>query len=809
MKFGIGQPMRRFEDLRLLTGQGRYTDDITLPRMAHAFVLRAPVAHAKIARLDAAAARRMAGVLLVLTGADVKSDGLGDVPCTAPLVCRNGKPRRDTPRPVLAIGRVRHVGQPVALVVAETPAAARDAAEAIEVAYDALPAVTDAAAAMRRGAPQLFDHIAGNVVFDWDNNTGNAKATKAAFAKASRVVALELVNNRVVANSMEPRNAIAEFDAASGRSTLYTSTQGPHFVRDPLAETILKLPKEKLRVVTPNVGGGFGMKAFVYPEQALVVWASRKLARPVKWQADRSEGFVSDNQGRDHRTRAELALDPSGRFLGLRVSILANVGAYLSPAGCFVPTRSTDLVSGLYTTPAIHVNVKGICTNTVPVCAYRGAGRPEAAYLIERLVDAAARELGMSPDAIRRLNFIPPSAMPYVSATKLAFDGGEFERVMDQCMAAADWASFPARRAASERNGRLRGIGMATYTERCGGGIPETASIEFKDGRIELVMGNQEYGTGLVTSYKQLVSDQLGIDADRIDVIMGDTDRTPAGLTGGSRALAVAGAALHEAGREVIDKGRNLAAHLLEAAAQDVEFADGVFAVAGTDLRLELFAVAAAARDPQKLPQGMAPGLDTTHHRVPQAQTFPNGCHIAEIEIDPDTGTPTIERYTVVDDFGRTINPLLLEGQVHGGIVQGIGQALSEHAVYDAASGQLLSGSFMDYAMPRAGDLPFFAFATHNVPSTANPLGVKGAGEAGSVGAPPAVINAIVDALRPRTGLSHIDMPATPRRIWEALQARPSDPSSRPPVLGRTAALARKLRLFAGRLSSGSITGQP
>jgi carbon-monoxide dehydrogenase large subunit len=769
MKFGIGQPIRRHEDLRLITGQGRYTDDIALPRMTYAFVLRAPVAHAHIKRIDATAARRMPEVLLVATGEDVRADGLGEVPCMVPLVNRDGTPRHNTPRPVLALGKVRHVGQPVALVVAETFNAARDAAEAIEVEYDQLPAVTEAKGAIAAGAPQLFDHVPGNIVFDWDNDMGDAKATEAAFARASRVVALELVNNRLVVNSMEPRNAIADYDREGGRSTLYTATQGSHFLRDPLAEAVLKIPKDRLRVITPNVGGAFGMKAFVYPEHALVVWASRKLERPVKWQEDRSEGFVSDNQGRDHTTRAELALDDADRFLGLRVSILANLGAYLSPFGCFVPTRSTDLVSGLYTIGAIHVNVKGVCTNTVPVCAYRGAGRPEAAYLLERLVDAAARELGMSPDAIRRVNFVPPSAMPYTSATKLLIDSGEFEEVMNRCMTAAEWSSFPQRRQRSERNDKLRGIGMATYTERCGGGFPETASIEFKDERVELVMGNQEYGTGLVTSYKQLVSDQLGVDADRIDVVMGDTDRTPAGLTGGSRAIAVAGVALYEAGRTIIGKGSQLAAHLLEVSAQDITFADGVFSVPGTDLRIDILEVAKAARDPAKLPAGMEPGLDTTHHRVPPAQTFPNGCHIVEVEIDPDTGVVSIERYTVVDDFGRTINPLLLEGQVHGGIVQGIGQALLEQAVYDPESGQPLSGSFMDYAMPRASDIPSFAFSTHNVPSTANPLGVKGAGEAGAVGAPPAVINAIVDALHRRTGLRHIDMPATPRRVWEAL----------------------------------------
>ena len=773
MKFSVGQPVRRYEDLRLITGRGRYTDDVALPNMAYAFVLRSPMGHANIKRIDAAAARKMPGVLFVGTGDDVRTDGLGDVPCSTPLVSRDGKPRHDTPRPILAQGKVRHVGQPVALVVAQTLAQARDAAEAIEVDYESLPAVTEAKDALAPGAPQLFDHVPGNLLFDWDNDTGDAKATEAAFAKAAHVVNLELINNRVVANSMEPRNAIAEYDPASSRSTLHTATQGPHFVRDTLAEAVLKLPKDKVRVITGNVGGGFGMKAFVYPEHALVVWASRKISRPVKWQEDRSEGFVSDNQGRDHTTRAELAVDSKGRFLGLRVSILANLGAYLSPFGSFVPTRSTDLVSGLYVFGAIHVNVKGVCTNTVPVCAYRGAGRPEAGYLLERLVDAAARELGMAPDRIRRINFVPPSAMPYTSATKLLLDSGEFETIMDLCMEASHWASFNKRRRLTEREGRLRGIGMATYTERCGGGFPETASIEFKGDHVELVMGNQEYGTGLLTAYKQVVSDQLGIDADKIDVIMGDTDRTPAGLTGGSRALAVGGAALYEASQSIIRKGTQLASHLLEVGAQDIVFNDGAFSVPGTDLHVGLMDVALAARDPAKLPAGMEPGLDTTHTQVPSAQTFPNGCHIVEVEIDPNTGSTTIDRYTVVDDFGRTINPLMLEGQVHGGIVQGIGQALLEQAVYDNDSGQLLSGSFMDYAMPRAGDIPSFAFSTHNVPTKGNPLGVKGAGEAGAVGAPPAVINAIVDALNRRAGVRHIDMPATPRRVWEALHAAP------------------------------------
>jgi carbon-monoxide dehydrogenase large subunit len=776
MKFGIGQPVRRVEDLRLITGHGRYTDDVSLPNTAHAHVLRSPIAHARLVRIDASHARGMPGVLLILTGEDVVGEGLGDLPCVAVLTNRDGTPRHDTPRPVLAVGKVRHVGQPVALVVAETLNQARDAAEAIEVEYEALPAVVDARAALEPGAPQLFDAIPGNLVFDWDNDLCDFAATDAAFAKVAHVTRLEIVNNRVVANSMEPRNAIGDWDAASGRPVLYTGTQGSHFVRDPLVDVVLKLPqKEKLRVITPpNVGGGFGMKAFVYPEQALVVWAASKLQRPVRWQADRSEGFVSDNQGRDHITTAELALDAGGKFLGLRVAILANIGAYLSPMGPFIPTRSSDLCCGLYTTPAIAINVKGVCTNTVPVCAYRGAGRPEAAYLIERLVDAAAREMGMSPDAIRRINFVPPTAMPYTTATQVTFDSGEFERVMDLAMEKADWRGFESRRTDSQRRGKLRGIGMATYTERCGGGFPETASIEFKDGgRVELVMGNQEFGTGLVTSYKQLVSDRLGIDADRIEVIMGDTDRSPRGLTGGSRALPVGGSALHEASQKIIEKGKQIAAHLLEASAVDIEFGDGEFRIVGTDRKADLFAVAEAARDPSRLPPGMEPGLDVTHEQNASGNTFPNGCHIVEVEIDPNSGVVRVDRYTVVDDFGAVINPILLEGQVHGGIVQGLGQALLERTVYEEESGQLLSGSFADYAMPRADDLPFFSFSTHNVPCTANPLGIKGAGEAGAIGAPPAVINAIVDALhRVDPSIRHIDMPATPHRVWEALHRR-------------------------------------
>lgn len=774
MKFGIGQPVPRWEDLRLVTGSGYFTDDIELAGAAHGWVLRSTYAHAEIAAVDTSAARDAPGVLAVLTGDDVTADGLGDMPCVFPLKNRDGTPRHDTPRPILAIGKVRHVGQPVAFVVAETLDQARDAAELIEVDYRELPAVVDVRAAVETGAPQLFDHVPGNLCFDWEN--GDKAATDAAFAEAARVVSLDLVNNRVVANSMEPRNAIGDYDPATDRVTLYSSTQGPHFVLDPLAEAVLKLPKEKVRVVTPNVGGGFGMKAFLYPEQCLVTWASRRLARPVRWQSDRSEGFMSDSQGRDHRSHAELALDVEGRFLGLRVTSHVNLGAYLSQMGAFVPTLSTDMVAGLYTTPAIYVTVLGCLTNTVPVCAYRGAGRPEAAYLIERLADAAARELGLSPAEIRRRNLIPPDALPYTTATKVTYDSGEFQAIMEECMRQADWDGFEARRHEAEARGRLRGIGMATYTERCGGGFPETAIVTFgDDDAITIAIGNQEFGTGLITAYRQVTAEYLGVDPDRVRVLMGDSDRVQRGLSGGSRGLPVGGSAIAVASERIVEKGKPIAAHLLEAAAVDIEYGEGRFRVVGTDREISLFEVARAARDQARLPEGMEPtGLDETYSHNPTGATFPNGCHVVEVEIDSDTGTVEIARYTVVDDFGRIINPVMLEGQVHGGIAQGLGQALWEHTVYEDGTGQLVAGSFMDYTMPRADNLPFVHFATRNVPCRNNPLGVKGSGEAGAIGAPPAVINAIVDALHARTGITHVDMPATPDRIWRILHQGPA-----------------------------------
>jgi len=768
MKFGIGQAVTRLEDRRLLTGGGVYTDDIRLAGAAVGYVLRSPHAAARIASLDASEAKAAPGVLSVLTVEDADRDGLGDIPCLAPVKNRDGSDRADTPRPILARGQVRHVGDPVAFVVAETLAQARDAAELIAVDYEELPAVVDTAAAAKPGAPRVWAHIADNVCFDWE--MGDREATEAAFARAARTVKLELVNNRIVVNSMEPRGAVADYDARSGRSTLYSSTQGPHVIHGQIADMILKIGAAKLRVVTGDVGGGFGMKIFCYPEQALVVWASRKLQRPVRWTPDRSEAFMSDIQGRDNVTVAEAALDADGRFLAMRFTTWAAMGAYLSNFGPFIPTGAGGgLQNGIYTTPAIHVSVKGVMTNTVPTDAYRGAGRPEASYAVERLVDHAGRETGLGPAEIRRRNFIRPEQMPFTTSLGDAIDSGEFDAVMSTCMARADWAGFEARRAEAAGRGRLRGIGLATYVERCSGGPPESALVRFEDDdTVTLLMGNQSNGQGHQTLYTQLVSDQLAIDAERIRIVQGDTDRTPNGMTGGSRSAPVGGAAVLGVADKVKAKGRLIAAHLLEAAAVDVEYADGAFTVSGTDRSIGLFELARSARDPRNLPAGVEPGLDDDYTRNPDAPTFPNGCHIAEIEVDPETGVTTIERYTVVDDFGGVINPIMLMGQVHGGIAQGVGQALHERTVYEDGSGQLVTGSFMDYAMPRADVVPSFDFSTHNVRCTTNPLGIKGAGEAGAIGAPPALINALVDAL----GVAHIDMPATPSAVWAALRAK-------------------------------------
>ena len=758
-KFALGQSVTRIEDAALVQGAGRYTDDFELAGAAHACILRSPHAHASVVNIDTAAAREAPGVLAVLTGADAAADGLGDIPCLVPVTNIDGTPRADTPRPVLARGRVRHVGDPVALVVAETLAQAKDAAELIEIEYEPLPAVVDTRGATQPGAPRAWDHIADNLCFDIGAGTDKADVD-AAIARAAHVTRLELINNRVIANPIEPRAALADFDRVSGRSTLYTPSQGPHVIHGQLAEAVLKIGKEKLRVISGNVGGAFGMKIFLHPEQPLVVWASRRLKRAVRWTADRSEGFVSDVQGRDNYSIAELALDEGGHFLALRVTTHANMGAYLSNYAPYIPQLAVPMLSGVYRIPAIYANIRGVVSNTVPVDAYRGAGRPEAIYLVERIVDLAARELGFAPDELRRRNFIKPADMPYQTPVESRYDSGDFAAVMARAMEKADWAGFAARREKSKAQGKLRGIGMAMYIERCGGGNGDTVILKVDPaGSVTLISGMQDNGQGHITTFVQLLSDKLGLDASHIRVVQGDTDVVPAGMTGGSRFLAIGGIAAMSAADEVIAQGKDAAAGLLEAAASDIEYGDGEYRIAGTDRAVSLFEVAKVTQ-----------GLEATHTRAPEAFTYPNGCHICELEVDTDTGEARIARYSIVDDFGRAINPLLLEGQVHGGTVQGIGQALLELGLYDAESGQLLTGSFMDYTMPRADDVPTFDCGFHHVPCTTNPLGVKGAGEAGAVGAPPAVINAIVDAMNPLTGLKHIDMPATREKLWRALR---------------------------------------
>jgi carbon-monoxide dehydrogenase large subunit len=755
-KFALGQSVTRFEDVALVQGRGRYADDVRLENELHAYVLRSPHAHAAIRRIDTTAARTAPGVLAVLTGADVKADGLGDIPCMIPVTNPDGTPRGETPRPLLAIGRVRHVGDPVALVVADTLPRAKDAAELIEVDYEPLPAVADTHGATKPGAPLVWPEVKGNVCFELAY--GDAKAVDAAFKRAARIVKLELENNRLVANPLEPRVAVADYDPATGRSTLYTPTQGPHVIHGQLTDAILKLDKEKVRVVSGNVGGGFGMKIFLHPEQPLVVWASRKLKRAVRWTGERSETFVSDVQGRDNHSIAELALDADAKFLALRVTTYASMGAYLSNFGPFIPQLALFVLSSVYRIPAIALNVKGVLTNTVPVDAYRGAGRPEGIYLVERVVDVAARELGLAPDEIRRRNFI--DTFPYQTPVESEYDSGDFDGAMRLAMEKADWAGFAARRAAAAKRGRLRGIGLAMYIERCGGGNGDTITLKIGgDGKATVISGMQDNGQGHVTSFKQVVSEKLGVDAEAIEVVQGDTDIVPNGLTGGSRFLAIGGVAAIAAADETIAKGKETAAGMLEAASADIEYRDGKYWIAGTDRGVSIFEVARKAG-----------GLDATHTRNPDKYTYPNGCHIVEVEVDADTGDARIERYTIVDDFGRTVNPLLAEGQIHGGTVQGVGQALLEHAYYDPDSGQLLTGSFMDYAMPRADDVPSFDCEFRNVPCTGNPLGVKGAGEAGAVGAPAAVVNAVVDALRARVPVTHIDMPTTREKVWRALQ---------------------------------------
>ncbi|HJU19067.1 MAG TPA: xanthine dehydrogenase family protein molybdopterin-binding subunit [Stellaceae bacterium] len=767
-QFGIGQPVRRREDIRFVTGTGRFTDDVNLPGQAYATILRSPYAHARIRAFDTGAARAAPGVLGVFTIADLDADGVAEIPTQVDVPGKDGDKMFAPTRPVLAREVVRYVGNPVALVVAESAAAARDAAELIAVEYEELPAVTDLAAAARPGAPLLYPEHGSNLCVHWQSHDG--KAVEAAFARAARIVAVDLVNNRIVGNPMEPRVAIGAFDPETGTHTLTSPTQGVIRVQNGLANIAFKLPKEKMRVISPDVGGGFGLRGKLFPESVLVVWAAERLGRPVKWTADRQETFLADVHGRDHVTHAEMAFDEGARILGVKVETIANAGAHLSDNLPRVATMAGARVAGtVYDVPAMQLSVRVVFTNTVPVCAYRGAGRPEIVYQMERLLDHGARAFGIGRDEIRRRNFIREGQLPYRNQVGMVIDSGHFQETMERALAASDWAGFAARRAEARRRGRLRGIGLGYYIEASGGQPSEQVTVRVApEGRVEAIVGTFSQGQGHETAFSQIIAQKLGVPLDAIDFRQGDTDFVKFGNgTGGSRSSQMGGVASARACDQVVAKARRLAAHAFEAAAEDVVFADGAFEVPGTDLRLTLREVAAFAQDPARLPEGESPGLDETClYRRPTECNFPNGAHVAEIEIDPETGQIEIVRYTAVDDCGIVINPLIVKGQIMGGVTQGIGQAVLEHTVYDPESGQFLSGSFTDYALPRAGDLPSFAVDFNPVPNPSNELGVKGIGEGGACGAPPAVVSAVADAL----GLPHVDMPLLPETVWRAVR---------------------------------------
>ncbi len=764
----IGQAARRKEDIRLLTGGGSFTGDMVIENQTQAVMMRSPHAHARISSIDTAEAELCRGVVAIFTGSDIKAAGLGTIPCLYDPMEAVGSAMVAPPRRLLADGIVRHVGDPVALVVAETVAQARDAADIIAVDYEPLAAVTDAKAAIAPNAPQLWPQASANTSFVWEK--GERDATDAAFKAATNIVDLELVNNRLVANPMEPRNAIGVWDGE--RFTLYSGTQGVHLVHRQLANNIFNLPEDRFRVVTPDVGGGFGTKGFFYPEQALVLFAAREIGRPVRWIGDRTDSFLSDSQGRDHITRAELALDAEANFLAIRVRTLVNLGAYLSNYGAAIPTGEYgSLLAGVYKLPAAHVEVCGVFTNTVQTDAYRGAGRPEAMYVVERLVDAAARQLRLDRNELRRRNFIPATSLPYTTPMDLTYDSGDFARTLDEALTRASHAEFEQRRTQSRLAGKLRGFGVAYYIESCGAGATETADIRFdREGKAAVLIGTQSNGQGHETAYAQIVADRLGLKIDDVTVIQGDSDRIKNGTgTSGSRSMPIGGVCCDRAATAIIKKGKQIAAGELEAAITDIEFNDGIFRVSGTDRSVDLRQVANAAHDSPAAPDGEAPGLSAIGQFGTSDSTFSNGCHICELEIDPETGVPTIERYTIVDDLGTVINPMLLTGQVQGGTIQGIGQALLEGCQYHQEDGQLVTGSFMDYCMPRADDVPFVDFQVlDDMPCKTNPMGIKGAGEVGAIGAPPAVVNALVDALS-ELGIDHIDMPATPEKIWQAI----------------------------------------
>jgi len=776
----IGQPVLRKEDARFLSGTGQYTDDVSMPRQTHAYFLRSPHAHATIRAIDVVKAKASPGVVDIFTGADLT--GVNGLPCGWLITGTDGKPMNEPPHPVLAQGKVRYVGDAIALVIAESIAEAKDAAELIDVDYDVLSAVVNAVAALAPGAPQIHEQAPGNKCYTW--TLGDKAAVDAAFAVAAHVTKLDLVNNRLVPNAIEPRAALASYDRADDAYTLYVANQNPHVERLLMTAFVLGLPEHKVRVIAPDVGGGFGSKIYLYPEETAMVFASKRINRPIKWAAERSESFLSDAHGRDHVTHAELALDKDGRFLAMRVTTTANMGAYLSTFASCIPTiLYATLLAGQYATPAIHCEVTAAFTNTSPVDAYRGAGRPEATYVVERIVHQAAVETGIAQDEIRRRNFI--REFPYQTPVALNYDTGNYDQTLDAANEMADVAGFAARKAEAHKRGKLRGLGYAAYIEACGlapsniagalgarAGLFEAGEVRVHPtGSVTVFTGSHSHGQGHETTFAQIVAARLGVPVGNVSVVHGDTGRVPFGMgTYGSRSLAVGGTAIVKALDKIVAKGKKIAAHLLEAAESDIEFEDGKFAVAGTDRSKTFAEIALTAYVPHNYPLAtVEPGLDETAFYDPTNFTYPAGTHICEVEIDPDTGVVEVVAFTACDDFGNIINPMIVEGQVHGGVAQGLGQALLEHCIYDPDSGQLLTGSMMDYALPRADDLPSFNVGTKVTPCTHNPLGVKGCGEAGAIGAPAAMMNAVMDALS-TVGVTHLDMPASPHRVWRAIR---------------------------------------
>jgi carbon-monoxide dehydrogenase large subunit len=764
-KFGIGQAVTRLEDDVLLRGQGTFTANITLENQAYGYVLRSPVAHANITSLDVSEAKLAEGVLAIYTYGDVK-DKLGNMPCNAPIPGKDGKTSQAPDHYVLADDRVRHVGEAVAFVVAESLELARNASELIEVDYDDLVAVVGLREALSVGAVEISPNAPGNLSLHWA--LGDEADVDSTFQSAAHVTSLDVVNNRVIPNSIETRAANGVYDEEKGY-TLYVPSQGVWGLRNALANHLFDVEPSRIQVITGDVGGGFGMKGFVYGEYALSMLAAKELGRPVKWVADRSESFVSDAHGRDNLSLGELAFDADGKILAYRVKTLAAFGAYLSQFAPFIPTAAAvQVLGGVYSVPKISVDVKCVLTNTPPVDAYRGAGRPEAAYLLERVMDKAAHELGLAPEELRRRNFIPKSSLPYKNATGAVIDSGDFETTMSMSMKEAMWDSFSQRKAKSAANGMLRGIGMGYYIECTLGDPVEEVSLNFTDaGRVELFVGTQTNGQGHLTTFGQILVEKLDLDISLVDLIQGDSDKKASGGgTAGSRSLQMIGNAAVNACTAVVEKGEELAKLVL--AADIVSFDDGVWKAEGTNRTIDVMSLAKEAQAMDNLPEELSDGLNVTVSYKKSASTFPNGCHIAEVEIDPDTGKVDVVNYTVVDDIGVVINPLVVAGQVHGGVVQGLGQALTENCVYEEGTGQLLTGSFMDYGMPRADDISNINFSTHEVPCTTNPLGIKGCGEAGTIGAMPSIMNAVVHAVRER-GIMQVDMPATPLKMWNLL----------------------------------------